>query len=411
MPSRAAELVARASYGRLLGLLAARSGDIAAAEDALSEAFVAALSQWPVEGAPNNPDAWLLTAARRRLLDGHRREGVRAREAAAVAHAIEQAAERPDDATFADDRLRLLFVCTHPAVAREAQVPLMLQTVLGLDAAAIASAVRVAPKTMGQRLWRAKAKIREAAISFEVPEAAELPGRLGAVLEAIYATFGTAWEDVRGADVRARSLAEEAIFLGRLLVGLLPDEPEAQGLLALMLFAEARRPARRAADGAYVPLEQQDQALWSGGAIDEAEGLLGRAFRLGRAGPFQLEAALQSAHVSGARRGRVDREAILTLYEGLVRLAPSLGALVGRAAALIEPRGGEAALAALAAVDADLARDYQPFWAVKADALRVAGRTAEARDAYARAAGLTEDEATRRFLAARRASLPPDGGA
>ncbi|MCU0681790.1 MAG: RNA polymerase subunit sigma-24 [Polyangiaceae bacterium] len=405
MSPSAAELVARASYGRLVALLAARSGDIAGAEDALSEAFLAALSRWPVDGAPQNPDAWLFAVARRRLLDGRRRAAVRARDAEAIIHAIEGFAEAAVDTAFPDDRLRLLFVCSHPAIEPAAQVPLMLQTVLGLDAAAIASAMRVAPKTMGQRLWRAKTKIREAGIPFDVPGADELPARLDAVLEAIYAAFGTAWEDVGAADPRSRELTAEAIFLGRLLVALLPGQPEAYGLLALMLFAEARRPARRNAAGDYVPLEQQDRSRWSAAHLDEAEQLLVRAFRLGRVGPFQLEAALQSAHVSGARLGRFDHEAILALYEGLVNLAPSLGALVGRAAALVEARGGEAALAALDALEPSLVRDYQPFWAVRADALRAAGRAAEARDAYDRAAGMTEDEGTRRFLAARRAQL------
>ena len=320
MSRASAELCARASYGRLLALVASRARDIASAEDALADAFVAALAQWPRDGVPANPEAWLLTAARRRLLDAHRRAAVRTREAQAVADAIERAAAQPDDALFPDDRLRLLFVCTHPAIDAEAQVPLMLQTILGLDAGAVASAMRVAPKTMGQRLWRAKTKIREAGIPFDVPGRADLPDRLEAVLEAIYAAFGAAWEDVSGADARLQDLTAEAIFLGRLLVALLPDEPEALGLLSLMLFAEARRPARRTEAGGYVPLEAQDQTRWSPEPIDEAEALLARAATLGRVGPFQLEAALQSAHVSGARLGRIDHEGVLALYLSLIHI-------------------------------------------------------------------------------------------
>lgn len=406
-PSCTAELVARASYGRLLAILAGGTRDIAAAEDALADAFLAALSRWPSDGVPDNPDAWILTTARRRLLDGHRRDGVRARDTDAVSQRLIELAEQGAAGTGAvpDHRLRLLFVCTHPAIDPAAQVPLMLQVVLGLDAARIASSLRTAPKTMGQRLWRAKQKIRDAAIPFEVPSPGELAPRLEAVFEAIYGAFGLAWDDVHGTDARLRDLSEEAIFLGRLLVERLPDEPEAAGLLALMLFAEARREARRDAHGAYIPLVEQDVGRWSVPMIEEAERLLRRAFARGRVGPFQLEAALQSAHVAGGRTGRIDHQAIADLYDGLVALAPSLGALVGRAAALIEARGGASALVALDAIDPALAHDYQPYWAVRADAHRARGDVEHARTAYARAIGLTEDDATRRFLQTRAAAL------
>lgn len=401
MSGRVAELVARASYGRLLSLVSARTGDIASAEDALADAFLAALTQWPNAGVPGNPDAWLLTAARRRLVDGRRRSAVRQRDAEAVGAAIEALAVLEHDDTFPDDRLRLLFVCTHPAIEAQAQVPLMLQTVLGLDAAAIASALRVAPKTMGQRLWRAKTKIREAVIPFEVPGASELPHRLEAVLEAIYVAFGTAWEDVGATESRFRGLSEEAISLGRLVCALLPDDAEARGLLALMLFAEARRGARRSDTGDFVPLDAQDPARWSTALIDDAEKELRHAFTLGRMGPYQLEAALQSAHLAGVRKGTVDHEGVLLLYEGLVQLAPTLGSLVGRAAALLGARGPAAALEALDRLDPPLISAYQPYWAVRADALRKADRRDEARAAYAKAVALTEDDAVRRFLDAR----------
>jgi len=405
MSERATELVARASYGRLLAILTARTGDIAACEDALAGAFEAALRRLPEQGVPEQPEAWLLAVARRRLLDGVRRAGVRTREADAVAEFIHDLAERGDADAFPDACLRLLFICTHPAIEPSAQVPLMLQTALGLDAAAIASAMRVAPKTMGQRLWRAKTKIREAGIPFEVPDAVELPQRVEAVLEAIYAAFGTAWEDVHYGQERFRDLGDEAIFLARLTCSLLPHHAEALGLLSLFLFATARRTARRSNAGEFVPLSEQDPSSWDVALLDEAEMLLAQAFALGSMGPYQLEAALQSAHVSGIRRKRVDHEAIVALYDGLVRLAPSLGALVGRAAALLEARDADFALQALDAIDVHLSSTYQPWWAVRAAALAAAGRTADADVAYASAMGLTEDQPTRQFLAERRARL------
>jgi len=261
---RAAELAARASYGRLVAYLAARARDVAAAEDALGDALAAALETWPRVGVPDNPDAWLLVAARRRLVDRARHGSVEASAAATLRLAAETAEVTASrESIFPDERLELLFVCVHPAIDEAARTPLMLQAVLGLDAARIASAFLVAPAAMSQRLVRVKAKIRDAGIGFEIPGPEALPERLHAVLEAIYAAYGTGWEDVAGADPRRRGLAEEAIWLGRLVVALLPDEPEAGGLLALMLCCEARRSARRDASGAYVPLSGQDVARWS----------------------------------------------------------------------------------------------------------------------------------------------------
>ncbi|MDX2091434.1 MAG: DUF6596 domain-containing protein [Kofleriaceae bacterium] len=400
--AEAAARIARDAYGRLLAMVAGRTRDITAAEDALADAFVAALTRWPIDGVPDNPDAWLLSAARRRAVDQFRRAAVRDRARDYLQTVVEELGERGGEGPVPDERLQMLFVCTHPAIAEEAQVPLMLQTVLGLDAEAIASAFRVAPKTMGQRLWRAKTKIRNAGIPFEVPGPDELPARLDRVLEAIYAAFGVAWEDHHGMDARARALTDEAIFIGRLLVTLLPDEPEARGLLALMLFADARTAARRDAHGGFVPLAAQDPTRWDTSRIDEAERHLRAAFARGRIGPYQLEAALQSAHVAGIRTGRVDHAAILELYTGLVALAPSLGAAVGHAAALIEVHGGDAALRALDELPASMTRDYQPYFVVRAEALRATGRLAEAAHAYDQAIGLTEDPAIRAFLQARR---------
>ncbi|HKQ65286.1 MAG TPA: DUF6596 domain-containing protein [Methylomirabilota bacterium] len=308
---------------------------------------------------------------------------------------------------FRDARLKLLFVCAHPAIDAAARTPLMLQTVLGLDAARIASAFLVAPAAMSQRLVRVKAKIRDAGITFEVPDSRELADRVDSVLEAIYAAFGSGWDDLAGADPRRRGLADEAIWLGRLVTELMPEEPEARGLLALMLHCEARRAARRDAMGRYVPLDRQDIARWSRTMIDEAETILADAAAAGRPGRFQLEAAIQSAHARRAVRGRTDWEAIALLYEGLLLCAPTVGAQVGRAAALAHARGEEAGLAALDAIPRDALVGYQPYWALRAHLLKRLGRDDEAREAFSRAIGLTEDDGVRAFLAAEATSRTP----
>jgi len=399
---QAAELAARASYGRLLAYLAARWRDVARAEDALGDALLAALETWPRTGVPDNPVAWLLTAARRRLVDGARHAGVAAAAEADLKVMLDERADA-SPAAFPDERLALLFVCAHPAIDEAARTPLMLQTVLGLDAARIASAFLVAPATMSQRLVRVKAKIREAGIRFEIPAPGELTARLDAVLEAIYAAYGSGWEDVAGADPRRHGLAEEAIWLGRLVARLRPDEPEAQGLLALMLHCEARRAARRDAAGAYVPLGFQDLRRWSRPMIEEAEEVLAGAARLKAAGRFQLEAAIQSVHAQRVRTGETDWEAVTLLYEGLLRHAPTMGARVAHAAALGEARDAEAGLAALDAIPPDEVATYQPYWALRGHVLKALGRAPEAGEAYERAIGLSEDPAVRVFLLGRRA--------
>ena len=395
----AVEHTARESYGRLLAFLAARSRDIAAAEDALADAFRSALEHWPRDGVPQNADAWLLTAARRRLIDQARRAQVRHAASDDLQLAIELAQhDAGEPEMFPDERLKLLFVCAHPAIDAVARTPLMLQTVLGLDAARIASAFLVKPAAMGQRLARAKTKIRAAGIAFEIPRPNELPERLDAVLEAIYAAYGSGWDDVSGADPRRSGLATEAIEIGRVALQLLPQEPEARGLLALMLYCESRRAARRDADGAYVPLDEQDAALWSRPMIEEADRLLVAAQRARRIGRFQLEAAIQSAHAQRGTCGHVDWEAVALLYEGLVRIAPTLGALVGRAAALAEARGAEQGWALLQAIPQEAVANYQPCWALTAHLHAQMQHFDEARAAYQRAIGLSEDEATRAFL-------------
>ena len=407
--SRAA-VAARASYSRLVAYLAAHSGDIAAAEDALADAFRAALETWPTRGIPDKPEAWLLTTARRRLVDGARHMTVRRNAAATMAQLTEEASERAAaDHGFPDERLKLLFVCAHPAIGVAARTPLMLQTVLGLDAARIASAFLVAPATMGQRLVRAKAKIRDAGIAFDVPEHGELPARLDAVLEAIYAAYGTGWDDTAGADPRRRGLAEEAIWLARLVTDLLPGEAEAHGLLALMLFCEARRPARRTPDGTYVALSEQDVAAWDGAMIAAAKQALARAAAQRQLGRYQLEAAIQSIHASRIDGATINWASVAALYDSLVDLAPTIGALTSRAAARAEAGGPAAGLALLDAIDPARAAAYQPYWATRANLAARTGQAVDAAECYERAMGLTEDPAVRAYLRDRlTARTPPD---
>ena len=370
-----------------------------AAEDALADAFQKALESWPRSGVPAKPEAWLLVTARRKLIDVARTTRRHEELAPALLAAADEAHRVADaDDVFPDERLELLFVCAHPAIDAAVRTPLVLQTILGLDAARIASAFIVKPSTMGQRLTRAKAKIRDARIAFEVPRASQLAERLDTVLETIYATYGTGWDDVAGADERRRGLAAEAIALGRLLVALMPGEPEALGLLALMLYCEARRDARRGASGEYVPLSEQHVSRWSRPMLEEACDLLRTAAGMGRVGHFQLEAAIQSVHARRAETGTTDWEEVALLYEGVVRLAPTIGALVGRAAAVAEARGAAMGRTMLQAIPPDAVSSYQPFWALAAHLHRALGSEEAALDAFGRAIGLCEDAAMRDFL-------------
>jgi RNA polymerase sigma-70 factor (ECF subfamily) len=404
----AAEDVARRSYGKLVALLAARTRDVAGAEDALSEAFAAALVEWPEKGVPRSPEAWLSTVARRRWIDATRRRKSAEDASAHVSLLAEElAAAAESEAPVPDERLSLMFACAHPALDPAIRAPLILQTVLGFDAAAIGSAFLVSPATMSQRLVRAKRKIREAGIPFQVPEGADLAARLADVLEAIYAAYSEGWSDPVGADPRRRNLAEEGIWLGRLVASLLPNEAEALGLLALMLYSHARREARRDANGDYVSLPEQDPNAWDGALIEEAEAALSRASALpGPTGRYQLEAAVQSAHVGRRKSGRVDWESIARIYEALFALTGSPVVAVNRAVALAEARGAAAGLDALARVaDEKRLADYQPYWAARAELLARTGELAEADAAYERAIGLEADPAVRRFLTRRRAAL------
>jgi predicted RNA polymerase sigma factor len=399
---RTVERVARESYGRLVAYLSVHTHDLASAEDALSNALVSALSHWPQDGVPQNPEAWLLTAARHSLIDAIRHQRVVLESEPALKLLKEDAMETIVAAEFPDERLKLLFVCAHPAIDPAMHTPLMLQTVLGLDAVRIAHAFLISPKTMGQRLVRAKTKIRDGGIQFEIPQERELPQRLDAVLEAIYAAFGIGWDDMAGVDQRGRELAEEAIWLARVLLQLMPSEAEVSALLALMLHCEARRAARRAPDGRYVPLSEQDAKQWSTPLIEEAERHLVEASSRGRAGRFQLEAAIQSVHAERARSGRTEWPAVMFFYEQLIRLSATIGTRTGYAAAVGEAKGPEAGLAVLNGIDPDDVSAYQPYWAVRSHLLQRLGKTSEAKDACDRAIGLAEDPAVKEFLLHRR---------
>ena len=399
-----AEAVARHSYGKLVAYLASRGGNVAVAEDALSEAFAAALEEWPVKGCPANPDAWLLTVARRKLIDMARR---RKNETSAEDDDFEaETAAASTEQDIPDRRLGLMFACAHPAIDASIRAPLMLQAVLGLDAARIASAFLMSPAAMGQRLVRAKTKIRQAGIPLRIPDREEMPERLETVLDAIYAGFSEGWLDPAGTDSARRDLAEEAIYLCRLVTEMLPDEPEALGLLALMLYAEARRRARRSADGTYIALAEQDVSAWDHERIREAEAALMRASGLGAIGRYQLEAAIQSAHVERRREGVDNWCAVVRLYDGLMAITGSPVAAINRAVALAEIDGASAGLAALDVASADgRVREYQPYWAARADLLARVDSRQEAREAYEIAIGMERDESVRQALERRRAAL------
>jgi RNA polymerase sigma-70 factor (ECF subfamily) len=401
------EAVMRRDYGRLIAYLSARSGDVAGAEDALGEAFASAMKRWPEDGIPGKPEAWLLHVARNKMIDTVRHRQVREQAVERLMVSDEfrnQEASEPEP--IPDDRLKLLFVCAHPAIDPAARTPLMLQTVLGVDAARIASAFLVSPAAMSQRLVRVKNKIREAAIPFRVPEPAEWDERLSFVLDAIYAAYTTGWESVAETGTTHHALAGEAISLGRTLLTLMPDEPEALGLLSLMLHCEARRDARLSDKGDFIPLDQQDPARWSRSMITEAEDSLRTASTAGNIGRYQLEAAIQSIHANRARTGIIDWPEILLLYEGLVQFSPGIGPLVGRAVAMAESGHAEAALDSLGRLPPARTASYQPYWAARGHLLFLLDRKEEAKDALTRAASLTDDPALRAHLLKRAAELP-----
>ncbi|HLY42155.1 MAG TPA: DUF6596 domain-containing protein [Terracidiphilus sp.] len=406
LAQNAAEAVARRSYGKLVAFLASRTHDVAAAEDALSKAFASALGTWPANGVPTNPEAWLLAVARRKFIDVKR--GDRFTESATDELPImdEIMAAAPENSEIPDERLAMMFACAHPAIDASVRAPLILQVVLGLNANTISAAFLASPAAMAKRLVRAKEKIRETRIPFRVPAREELPSRLETVLDAIYAAFSEGWTDPAGTDAARRDLAEEALYLARLVTELLPDEPEALGLLALLLHAESRRHARRSTAGDFVPLDRQDPSLWNQNMIREAEMMLRRASEFGAIGRYQLEAALQSAHVDRCRTGKPNWEAVVTLYGAHFALTGSPVAALNRSVALAEVEGPEAGLNAMNEIASDpRLAEYQPYWAARAELLARTGARDEAAGAYDLAIALERDPAVRSFLKQRKGRL------
>lgn len=398
---KAAETAARHSYGRLLSLITARTRDVAAAENALAEAFARALEAWPRTGVPDSPEAWLLTTARRVAGHDARRASTRAGAAGAIEILYDEMEAR-SMSDFPDERLKLLFACAHPAIDPAARTPLMLQCVLGLTADAIGRAFLIAGPAMGQRLVRAKTRLRDAGIPFRTPDPSDMPDRLEDVLAAIYAAFGTGWDIVDGGETGGGSgggLTQEALYLGRLVMSMLPDEPEPRGLMALMLYCEARRGARRGPGGEYVPLGDQDRALWSSELLIEAETHLSRAAAAGQFGRFQTEAAIQSVHMQTARGEPPNAAALVALYDLLTDRRPSIGALVGRALAHASLSGPDAGLRLLDDIPAEQVASYQPFWAARLHLLRQV-KGADIAASLETALALTTDDAARAYLTA-----------
>jgi predicted RNA polymerase sigma factor len=392
-----AEVAARTGYGRLLALLAAGTHDLAGAEDALADALERALRTWPVDGVPDRPEAWLLTVARHRQRDRWRSaEATRTTALDPDVHAPAHLDGIDPDAV-PDRRLELMLVCAHPAIAAGDRTPLMLNTVLGFTAEEVGRAYAVPGRTMATRLVRAKRRIRDNRIPFRVPDRSHLPARMDAVLAAVYAAYVIEWSTGPG----ERDLPPEALHLAEVLAELAPDDPEVRGLAALVLLSAARRGARTAADGSFVPLAEQDPQQWDAALVARGHEHLRAAHGRGELGRYQLEAAAQAVHCARGDTGATDWATLLELHRSLARVAPSLGSATALAAVTAQVEGPEAGLAVLDA-QADRSQRFQPAWATRADLLAQLGRPVEAAAAYERALALTHDPAQRRHLEARR---------
>lgn len=395
---QSAELAARESYGRLVSYLAWQWRDIAAAQDAMGDALLKALETWPVSGIPEEPDAWLLTVAKRQLLQIARHDHVRFDPAITVL--LEPDEMQIDSPVIPDARLKLMFVCAHPDIDEKIRIPLMLQTVLGLHVADMAPALLVSPTALAQRLVRAKQKIHDTSIRFEEPELNELPARLGSVLESIYGAFGLSVDSIDGAESRVSDLKNEAIYLCSIVCHLLPEEPEAQGLLALMKFCAARRHAQKHQDGSFIPLAQQDMRLWDRDAIIQAEQLLWVAAKQRKPGPFQLEAAVQSAHCHRLFIGKTPWDGIDLIYRQINAHFATQGSLVAGAVAKGEAGDVVGGLQQLDQMDTALTKGFQPWWVAKGHLLMLSGSHSleQADDAYKTAIGLTSEPTLRSYL-------------
>ncbi len=399
---QAAELAARASFGRLLSWLAWQWRDISAAEDALSAALLKALERWPVDGVPDAPDAWLLTVAKRELLQAARHDNMRFNPAVTILLAADEAAT--EGVQIPDNRLKLMFICAHPAIEERVRIALMLQTVLGLQVAEIAPAMLLSPTALAQRLVRAKQKIRNVGLRFEEPEAADLPQRMHYVLEAIYGAFGMAVDALEGAESRITDLRAEALYLCSVIRALMPNSAEAAGLMALMLFVQARAAAHGGPHD-FIPLSKQDVNLWDRDAILRADQILWEASLLREPGPFQLEAAVQSAHCHRMFLGSTPWNAIVQLYTAINQHFPTEGSRVAGAVALAEAGQLEQGLEQLEKMDTALTCNFQPWWVAYAHLLGMAGRIREAKLAYDTALGLTSQPSLRAHLEAKRDAL------